>query len=172
MKQRAFWSAMGLVLVLAVVFTALGQDRFAGRLGPDRPSAIAPDRNEVYLSATSIIVYPDDRHSIGRFDSRTGAIYRFDGDLRNTSARNTWERVVPAVKEKTSGLLEIQQIPALTQPRTPAFRERQRTQHERWYDDFEEATFLVDVVTGSTWILRLRDNANGTWDPVKIYHHR
>ena len=30
-------------------------------------------------------------------------------------------------------------------------------------------TFLVDVVTGDTWILRRRASTNGSWDPVQIY---
>ena len=95
--------------------------------------------------------------NIARFDSSTGAVYRFRGDIDNSSVRNSWELRVPAVTEPTSGLLEIQRIasPKAAHPADPS-----QTQF---------ATFLVDVVTGRTWILRHRASSNATWDPVDVY---
>ena len=104
-------------------------------------------------SATQIIVLPggntDNNGDIARLDTNTGAVYRFRGNVDNPSVRNTWELRVPAVKGENSGLLEIQRL------------EFGSTQ----------ATFLVDVVTGNTWILRHRASSNGTWDPIDIYKH-
>jgi hypothetical protein len=33
------------------------------------------------------------------------------------------------------------------------------------------STFLVDVVTGDTWILRHRASTNATWDKVELFKH-
>ena len=102
-------------------------------------------------SATQIIVLPggnaDNNGNIARLDTSTGAVYRFRGNIDNPSVRNTWELRVAAVKGETSGLLEIQRL---------AFGSTQ-------------VTFLVDVVTGNTWILRNRASTNGSWDPVPVF---
>ncbi len=102
-------------------------------------------------SATRIIVLPggntENNGDIARLDTNTGAVYRFRGNIDNPSVRNTWELRVPAVKGETSGLLEIQRLEAGS----------------------TQVTFLVDVVTGNTWILRNRASSNGSWDPIDIY---
>ena len=95
--------------------------------------------------------------NIARFDSSTGAVYRFRGDIDNPGVRNTWELRVPAVSGSTSGLLEIQRISL------PNAAHSQDSSQSRL------ATFLVDVVTGRTWILRHRASSNATWDPVDVY---
>ena len=108
MKHKALILAgLGLMLVAGATF---GQR--ASRLGSMRRGVVSPDRNQAIFSATEIISYPDRDNSVGRFDSRTGAIYRFRGSLDNPSVRNTWEMRVPPVREPHSGNLEIQQIPA------------------------------------------------------------
>jgi hypothetical protein len=103
-------------------------------------------------SATQIILLPGGNlkfdSEIARLDTRTGAVYRFRGDVDNPSVRNTWELRVAPVKEETSGLLEIQQ---------PGFGDR------------PDAVFLVDVATGKTWILRSRASTNASWELVDIY---
>lgn len=105
-------------------------------------------------AATQIILLPGGNlkfdSDIARLDTRTGAIYRFRGDVDNPSVRNTWELRVAPVKEKTSGILEIQQ---------PGFDRRPDT------------VFLVDVVNGDTWILRRRASTNASWDKVDIFKH-
>ena len=108
-------------------------------------------------SATDIFFLPGGNpkfdSDIARLDTHTGAVYRFRGDVDNPSVRNTWELRVEPVKGETSGILEIQRIvlPALNRHGS------------------EPTTFLVDVATGRTWILRHRASTNATWDPVDIY---
>lgn len=102
--------------------------------------------------ATQIIVLPGGNEAfdsdIARLNTRTGAIYRYRGDIENASSRGTWELRVPAVQGETSGMLEIQRV------EIPGAR----------------ATFLVDVVTGSTWVLHQRASTNATWDPVEEFN--
>lgn len=110
-------------------------------------------------SATQIIHLPGGNlrldSDIARFDTRTGAIYRFRGNIEVASVTNDWELRVPPVKEPNSGILEIQRIAS---PRPTSEGEPQVF-----------ATFLVDVVTGQTWILRHRASTNASWDAVDIY---
>ncbi|MHC4415619.1 MAG: hypothetical protein ACYS0G_10075 [Planctomycetota bacterium] len=96
------------------------------------------------VPAVQIISFDD---TVGMLDTASGAVYRLRGDLDNPSVRNTWEIRVPAVGGETSGYLEIQR-PNFGRP---------------------DATFLVDIVTGRTWILRRRASTNRSWDPVEIY---
>ena len=67
------------------------------------------------------------------------------------------------VKEKTSGILEIQRIiaPHGERGRNPATTEV----------ELVPSTFLVDVVTGDTWILRRRASTNASWDKVELFTH-
>jgi len=110
-------------------------------------------------SATDIFLLPGGNartdSDIARLDTRTGAVYRFRGDVDNASVRNTWELRVDPVKGKTSGILEIQRIVL------PA--------RDRLSSDVRPTTFLVDVANGRTWILRHRASTNATWDPVDIF---
>jgi hypothetical protein len=92
---------------------------------------------------------------IARFDTRTGAIYRFRGDISNSSVTNTWELRVPAVKESTSGLLEIQTIDLPRRDTPPG--------------QGQVAAFLVDIANGDTWILRTRASTNLSWEKVDIF---
>ena len=112
-------------------------------------------------SATKIIILPGGNvkfdSDIARLDTRTGAIYRFRGDLDNPSVTNTWELRVPPVHEETSGLLEVQTV-VLPRRDTPP-------------DQVGAAAFLVDIVSGKTWILRRRASTNESWDAVDIFKH-
>ncbi len=100
------------------------------------------------VPASQIISFDD---TVGRLDTRTGAIYRLHGvgtsALDNPSVKLTWEERVPAVKGETSGVLEIQR-PTFNRP---------------------DATFLVDIVTGKTWILRRRASSNRSWEPIETF---
>ncbi len=113
-------------------------------------------------SASQIIFLPGGNEQfdsdIARLDTRTGAIYRFRGNVNNPSVRNTWELRVPPVKE-TSGWLEVQTI-ALP----PVVKKNESVERP-------VTAFLVDIVTGKTWILRQRASTNATWDPVDVYRH-
>ena len=76
-----------------------------------------------------------------RLDTTTGEILVFNGDLHARSGRGQW---IEAVHGVTSGAT---------------------------YLDLQEANgawFLVDVVTGDTWILR-RDGAHMHWEPVTVF---
>lgn len=110
-------------------------------------------------SATDIFLLPGGNakfdSDIARLDTRTGAVYRFRGDVDNAGVRNTWELRVDPVKGETSGILEIQRIVL------PA--------RDRLSSDVRPTTFLVDVANGRTWILRHRASTNATWDPVNIH---
>jgi hypothetical protein len=136
----------GLAIGAAVVLAAMGADRARGRR-----AVLAPQRQSLLFSATEIVHLPggnpDTNSDIARLDTTTGAIYRFRGNVDNSSVKNTWELRVPPVKAPHSGLLEIQQIPS----------------------DDHRTTFLVDIVDGRTWILRRRASSNASWDPVDIY---
>ena len=118
-------------------------------------------------SATQIVLLPGgnvrNSSDIARLDTRTGAVYRFRGDTTNPSVRNTWELRVAPVKGKTSGILEIQRIiaPHGEMGRNPATTEVALV----------PSTFLVDVVTGDTWILNHRASTNATWDKVELFKH-
>jgi hypothetical protein len=76
-----------------------------------------------------------------RLDTATGEISRFKGDLSGGNARGTFREIARPVTGSTSGFLEVQQA--------------------------GEGIFLVDVVTGQTWILRVRDN-NSAWIEVSL----
>jgi hypothetical protein len=97
-----------------------------------------------YLVPASRIISWD--QTIGMLDTVTGAVYKLEGSLDNPGARLSWKLRVPPVTGETSGLLEIQRA-TFNRP---------------------DATFLVDIVTGRTWILRRRASSNGSWDPVTI----
>jgi hypothetical protein len=118
-------------------------------------------------SATQIVLLPGgnvlNSSDIARLDTRTGAVYRFRGDTTKPGVRNTWELRVAPVDEKTSGILEIQRIiaPHGELGRNPATIDV----------ELVPSTFLVDVVTGDTWILRHRASTNATWDKVTVFQH-
>ena len=77
---------------------------------------------------------------VARFDTTTGSIDRFSGTLLGPNASGTWLRYARPVTS-TSGFLELQQI--------------------------GDATFLVDSVTGNTWLLRRRSTL-AAWIPVNV----
>ncbi len=139
------WSLLSIGAVLLGVAVGAGSVTFARQYFVQGPSA-----TDIFLLPGGNAKFDSD---IARLDTHTGAVYRFRGDVDNPSVRNTWELRVEPVKGETSGILEIQRIvlPALNRHGS------------------EPTTFLVDVATGRTWILRHRASTNATWDPVDIY---
>ncbi len=139
------WSLMSIGVVFLGVAVGAGSVTFARQYFVQGPSA-----TDIFLLPGGNAKFDSD---IARLDTHTGAVYRFRGDVDNPSVRNTWELRVEPVKGETSGILEIQRIvlPALNRHGS------------------EPTTFLVDVATGRTWILRHRASTNATWDPVDIY---
>jgi len=81
---------------------------------------------------------------VGLLGTRSGAIAELRGNLDNQSSQLSWFPRVEGV-DGSSGYLQIQS-PQFNRP---------------------DASFLVDVVTGDTWILRNRGNNNGSWEPVR-----
>ena len=129
------------VLALVVAAGAL----IAVALGAGRELGVSrTDVRGFVLPASQIISWDQ---TVGMLDTANGAIYKMRGALHNSSVQNTWEMRVPPVKGTTSGLLELQ---------VATF-------------DAPDTFFLVDIVTGSTWILRTRTSSNRSWEPVKIF---
>ncbi|MCI0364840.1 MAG: hypothetical protein L0Y44_02165, partial [Phycisphaerales bacterium] len=92
------------------------------------------DLDNAIFSRTQIIRFDN---FMVRFDTSTGELFRFRGTPQGPNANGTFRSIARAVDDPTSGFLEIQQ--------------------------FENATFLVDVVTGDTWILRRSGANNAAW---------
>ncbi len=141
------WALVAICATLLVVAMGVGRPRTS------RVAVMDGARQQQFLfSATEIVLLPGGNTAtdsdIARLDTTTGAIYRFRGNVDNPSVTNTWQLRVPPVKLETSGFLEIQNI---------AIEEKR------------PATFLVDIVYGTTWILRERARSNAAWELVDIY---
>ena len=79
-------------------------------------------------------------NTVTRFDTATGELLRFNGDLSGPSAKGLWLRLVRPVTQPTSGFLDVRQVGG--------------------------GTFLIDLDTGQSWILR-RNTALGSWIVVQ-----
>ena len=145
---------VAVVAVAVIVAMGAGGVTFARQYFVQSPSA-----TDIFFMPGGNAKFDSD---IARLDTRTGAVYRFRGDVDNASVRSTWELRVEPVKGETSGILEIQQIVLPVQDKV--FPSPHRLQ-----SDVEPTTFLVDVANGRTWILRHRASTNATWDPVDIH---
>ena len=141
MKKRLVrWSPGSVVLIGVITAAALFTMGAGNRSG--QLVGDVPDRAFI-LPASEIISFGT---TIGLLDTVTGAIYQLSGNLSNPGITQTWELKVPAVKGPTSGFLELQ----------------------RTTFNSPEALFLVDRVTGKTWLFRWRSSGNGAWDPVEV----
>ena len=105
--------------------------------------------NAVLMPKVRIISWDN---GVARFDSETGAIHRFNGNLRRNDVHGQWVQSVPGVSG-ASGALQIQ---------NPVGVENYG------------GTFLVDTVSGRTWILqrmnRHRDSASvGVWEEIRMH---
>ncbi len=187
------WAMVVLCATMLVIAMGVGRQR------QSRIAAIGGAQEDRFLfSATEIIRLSGGTarfdSDIARLDTRTGAVYRFRGDVDVASVQNTWELRVPPVKEKTSGLLEIQNIlpnrPILHGDVALPFETfyvdtltgKTVKKVETTYDQVKSAptaaraheivrpvTFLVDIVEGTTWILRETAASNARWQLVDIY---
>ncbi len=100
----------------------------------------SPAFRATIFSAAQVVAF---QQGVGLLDTTNGTVYQLRGDLDNASAKLSWFLRVPAI-EGGSGFLELQS-PRFNRP---------------------GALFLVDTVTGGTWIFRDRGNQNGTWEAV------
>ena len=121
---------------------ALLSATLVGAQSSDRPRANQAISIEGVVPRSRIINFDQ---GLARFDSGTGAMARLNGNLDNASTQMSWSEFAPGVSG-SSGLMEIQQ--------------------PRGVGNFADATFLVDIVTGDTWVLRRR-GSNATWDVVR-----
>ncbi len=119
----------------------------AGMAGAEKRFVYHPQSGDYVVPRVEIIAFDQ---TVALFDTTTGAIHKFRGDLNNPSVRCTWELRVPPIDGPTSGVLEIQKAKGV--------------------NGHADATFLVDSFNGDTWILRQRSNSNRSWDPVKIFN--
>jgi len=136
-------------IVRTAIAAALGMGVLVFALGAAKSPREARSTFESYrgfLPASQIISFDD---TVGLLDTTTGAVYRLVGNLDNPSTRPHWELRVGPVSDETSGYLEIQR---------PTFSH-----------DHPEAAFLVDVMTGQTWLLTRRASSNGRWDRLDTY---
>jgi hypothetical protein len=113
----------------------------AGRGTP--PVIHVPGEGDRILPRVEIIQWGD---SVARFDTTTGEIHRYHGDLDKPNVRGQWVSQVRGVSDNTSGLLQLQR------PRGVRA---------------ENALFLVDAVTGDTWLLRHR-GTSAAWEKIDI----
>lgn len=113
----------------------------------DYMQAYDQNGNMVLLPKVRIINWGN---TVAQFDSTSGAIHVFKGRLDRYSANGSWVQAVPPVSG-ASGPLQIQ---------NPVGPEN------------HGATFLVDTVSGRTWLMQLASRAhaesgNGSWVEIR-----
>lgn len=123
---------------LAIIALLIGTVAI-GQVGGSSSSGLVGSLDNAVFARTKIIKFDD---TVALFDSATGELFRFRGDLAGSNARGTFVPVARPVAESTSGFLQVQQI--------------------------DNATFLIDAVTGDVWILRQRGRTNASWVPVSV----
>lgn len=128
-------------------FTLLGVLVLAGVSILSMTAGSARERDLTFadrlLPAYEIIRFGELPNGVGRLDTSTGAIWRFHGDLRKSNVRSQWVKAggVAGVTNRPAGSLQIQEAAG--------------------------AIFLVDVLTGESWILK--DRGTGlAWDEVTV----
>jgi hypothetical protein len=187
------WAMVVFCATMLVIAMGVGRQR-QGRI-----AAMGGAQEDRFLfSATEIIrlsggtaAFDSD---IARLDTRTGAVYRFRGDVDVASVQNTWELRVPPVKEKTSGMLELQNIlphrpirqgdvvmpfetffvdtltgETVKKVETSNSQVKRVTASAQVTDIVRPVTFLVDIVEGTTWILRETTGTNARWQLIDIF---
>lgn len=80
-------------------------------------------------------------NEVVRFDSTTGEMSRFSGTVSGGGAAGTWLKFAKPVAGSTSQILEFRSIAG--------------------------GAFLIDQVTGQTWVLRRAPGTIGTWINVQ-----
>jgi hypothetical protein len=130
--------------------TAVGAIAFGGSyVGAQRGQASTP---EVVAPAAQIFFWSDE---LALLDTTNGAVYTLRGDLDNASSEPNWRlRVAPV--DESSGYLQLQRA-EMDDVATTITR-------------LSGEIFLVDRITGRTWVLRERASTNGTWDVIERYH--
>ena len=136
MFKRPWLFAAPLLLVTAILVVSLARAQSADDPGFDPNTGAIPSAVTVFSRVRLIEI--DD--TIFRLNTETGALSRFRGTESGRNARGTFISVAPELRDPTSGFVDIQQAGG--------------------------ATFLIDTVTGRTWILRQRGNSTASWVEV------
>ncbi len=126
------------VLTATLVFAGLTLIATSALAAPAERTS--PAFHTTVFSAAQVVAFQE---GVGLLDTTNGTVYELRGDLDNASTKLSWFLRVPAI-EGSSGFLELQS-PRFNRP---------------------DALFLVDAVTGATWIFRDRGNRNGSWEAV------
>ncbi len=197
--KKQLTSYLRIWAMVVVCATMLVMAMGVGRQRQSRIAAMGGAQEDRFLfSATEIIRLSGGTGAtdsdIAMLDTRTGAVYRFRGSVDIASVQNTWELRVPPVKEKTSGMLELQNI----LPNRPIRHGDVAMPFETFFVDtltgetvkkvetthpqvkavhaagqiteiVRPVTFLVDIVDGTTWILRETASSNARWQLIEIY---
>lgn len=128
-----------IVSLLGLIFIML----VAAYLRPSAATAMQAGQGvinnpDLIVPAVRIIRFDD---QIARFDTATGEMSRFSGTASGGGASGTWLRLARSVNDSTSQILEIRTVAG--------------------------GTFLIDQVTGQTWVLRRAPGTIGTWINVQ-----
>lgn len=115
---------------------------FAMNQDADLDELLTVARSEV--TAVEVIRWGKDEHGVAKFDTRNGEVWRFNGDVQKSNTKAEWILEVPAVADRPVGTLRLQHANT-------------------------GGLFLVDAVTGDTWILRERGSGNYGWVAVRDY---
>lgn len=127
------------LIVVATVAIAVGASRASAQ--STIQDRVVGDR---VLSRVHIFNLED---TVARLDTVTGEVHLFTGDVRRPGTRGQWRLYASGVGQ-TSGYLQIQ---------TPAGVEAY------------PVLFLVDIVTGDSWVLTRRGTGRATWDRVDVF---
>ena len=178
------------MLVMAMGVGRQRQSRIAAMGGAQEDRFLFSATEIIRLSGGTVATDSD----IARLDTRTGAVYRFRGNVDIASVENTWELRVPPVKEETSGMLELQNIlphrpirhgdvvmpfetffvdtltgQTVKKVETTNTQVKTAPAAAQAADIVRPVTFLVDIVEGTTWILRETASSNARWQLIDIY---
>lgn len=136
-----------LVLVVVTIAAVVTADSTTNN---DYTLAYNADGTPMVLPKVRIVNFDE---GVAKFDTTTGSLHRFAGSLRGDHVGGKWILSVPPVSGPTSGMLQIQNSVGV--------------------ENFASTMFLVDAVTGRTWILELsngdRRARTGVWEEVKEY---
>lgn len=125
-------------IVLAAVMMIFGRSPSASAMQSGQIPSAINDPNLIF---PDVRIIRFDTH-VARLDTETGEISRFSGTLSGSSANGIWLRLVRPVSGSTSGFLDVKHVGG--------------------------GTFLIDLATGQTWILRRGSgNSIGTWVRVQ-----
>lgn len=136
-RNKTAWYGLGTAIILLFAATiAIGQGIGTGGLPTSQGPGVIND-SDLIFSRVRLVEFDG---SVARLDTATGEVSRFSGQLTGTAARGSWLRLARPLTDQTSGFLELQQVGG--------------------------AAFLVDVVTGDTWLLRRRGSI-ASWVQVQ-----